>query len=72
MAAVPLPNLVFGDLAEAETLRAGRGINEVVFELNAQTSLRHAEEVDNITRPGLRGFRLMSHEPRAAPLQETY
>lgn len=62
MAAVPLPNLVFGDLAEVETLRAGRGIYEVVFELNAQTSLRHAEEVDNITRPGLRGFRLMNPE----------
>lgn len=54
--AQPPETLVFHNLTEAETLRAGRNIHQVRFQLGAQTPLNRAEEIDTCTFPEVDGF----------------
>ena len=56
------PIVTFSSLLEAEDNRQGRSIDEVAFQVDEQTSLVNAAEIQNITRPGVHGFELVNPE----------
>jgi len=60
--AIARPIVTFSSLLEAEDNRQGRSIDEVAFQVDEQTSLVNAAEIQNITRPGVHGFELVNPE----------
>ncbi|CAL4949127.1 unnamed protein product [Urochloa decumbens] len=58
----PPPVLVFSSMENAETLREGRGVGQVLLEVDRKTSLINAVDIKDHTRAGVLGFQVLNPE----------